>query len=189
MLGALSLRLKFDFAMCGKNVILSHFNPDGGDMKLNHFKLILFSGLIWFGIGIYLLSLGMHFIVDTATGEINSTSPLMATFFPIAGSREQAGMLLIVIGLLIGFLKGRYVLSKTVQRVVQRIISLPLPIKLLQVYGVRYLALIAVMLLLGMSLKWFKLPLDVRGVVDVAIGSALMNGALGYFRMGLALRK
>ncbi len=158
-------------------------------MKLSHFKVILFSGLVWFGIGIYLLSLGMHFIVDTATGAVNSTSPLIGAFSLIAGSREQASILLIVIGLLIGYLKGRYVLSKTVQRVVQRIILLPLPMKLSKVYGVRYLALIVVMVLLGMSLKWFKLPLDMRGLVDVAIGSGLMNGALAYFRFGLGFRK
>ncbi|MBS0606031.1 MAG: hypothetical protein KF898_06735 [Parachlamydiales bacterium] len=167
----------------------AEFNPVGGDMKLNHFKLILFSGLVWFGIGIYLLSLGMHFIVGTATSAVNDTSSLIALFSPIAGSREQAGLLLIVLGLMLGFLKGRFVLSKTVQRVVQRIISLPLPIKISQVYGVRYLALIGFMVLLGMSLKWFKLPLEVRGLVDVAIGSALMNGALGYFRLGFAFRK
>ncbi len=151
-------------------------------MKLNHFKLIVFSGLVWFGIGIYLLTLGMRFIVGIAQGAVNDTTSLVAVFSPAAGGREQAALLLIVIGLLIGFIKGRYVFSKTVQRVVQRIVSLPLPVKLSQVYGVGYLALIASMVLLGMGLKWIGLPLEIRGVVDVAIGSALMNGALLYFR-------
>ena len=160
---------------------------------LNHFKLILFSGVVWLGIGTYLLTLGMRFIIGVAQGAVqgavHDTSSLITLFSPIAGGREQAALLLVVMGLLVGFIKGRYVLAKTVQRVIQRIISLSAPIKLSQVYGVRYLGLIAVMVLLGMSLKWLQIPLEVRGMIDVAIGSALMNGALLYFRFGFALRK
>ncbi len=158
-------------------------------MRLNHFKLIILSGLMWLGIGGYLLSLGMNFIVRTAELGAAETASLIARFAPIAGSREQAALLLVVIGLLIGFIKGRYVLSKTAKRLVQKIISLPAPIKLSQVYGVKYLGLIGVMVLLGMSMKWFHIPTEVRGLIDVAVGSALMNGALFYFRSGFALRK
>jgi hypothetical protein len=156
---------------------------------VNHFKLIVFSGLLWLGIGAYLLTLGMRFVVGVAQGAVGDTTSLIAIFSPLAGGREQAALLLIIIGLLIGFLKGRFVFTKTVQKVVQRIISLPMPIKLSQVYGARYLGLIGGMILLGMSLKWFHLPLEIRGMIDVAIGSALMNGALLYFRSAAAFRK
>lgn len=157
-------------------------------MKLNHFKLILFSGAIWFCIGMYLLTIGMRFIVHVSQFGTEGFS-LISRFTPIAGSREQAALLLIVLGLLIGFMKGRFVLSKTVQRVVQRIISLPLPIKFSQVYGPGYLALIAGMILLGMSLKWLHFPIEFRGIIDVAIGSALLNGATAYFRTAIIYRR
>jgi uncharacterized BrkB/YihY/UPF0761 family membrane protein len=162
---------------------------NGGFLKLTPFKLIFFSGLIWFAIGLYLLTLGMHFIVGTAVSKAYDPSSLLYLFSKVAGSREQAALLLIILGLLIGFIKGRMVLAKTVQKVVQRILALPRPIKLSQVYGVRYLALIALMVLLGMSLKWLQVPPVLRGVIDVAIGSALMNGASAYFRMAFASRQ
>lgn len=161
----------------------------GGGVKLTPFKLIIFSGFVWFAIGLYLLTLGMHFIVGTAVSGAYDPTSLLALFSPIAGGREQGALLLIVIGLLLGFIKGRLVLAKTVQKVVDRIRSLPMPIKLSQVYGLSYVALIGVMVLLGMSLKWLQVPLVLRGIIDVAIGSALMNGASAYFRTAFALRK
>lgn len=176
----------FNFLTEGKPVMLV---STWRNTMINHFKLIIFSGLVWLGIGTYLLTLGVHFIVGVAQGPVGDTPSLLAIFSRIAGGREQAASLLIVLGLCIGFLKGRLVFTKTVQKVVQRIISLPMPIQLSQVYGARYLGLIAGMVLLGMSLKWFHLSLDIRGMVDVAIGSALMNGALLYFRSGIAFRK
>ena len=154
---------------------------------MSHIKWMVFSGAIWFAIGISLLSLGMKWIVSISTGTEHSS--LITAASSIAGNREQGALLLIVIGLMIGFLKGKYVLSKTVQRMVQRIVSLPAPARLSQVYGVGYLGLILVMMLLGMGLRWLHVPLDIRGVIDIAVGSALMNGALNYFRSAWHLRQ
>jgi len=44
------------------------------------------------------------------------------------------------------------------------------------------------MLSLGLIVKWAPVPYDVRGLVDVAIGSALTNGSAFYFRH-LAMKK
>jgi hypothetical protein len=79
-------------------------------------------------------------------------------------------------------MKGRFVLSKTVRRVVHRISSLSEPIRFLDVYSAKYFVLIASMILLGMTLRWLSVPSDIRGMIDVAVGSALMNGAMLYFR-------
>ena len=67
--------------------------------------------------------------------------------------------------------------------------SLQQPIKFAQVYSRGYLMLIAGMILLGLSMKWLGLPSEIRGVVNVAIGSALMNGAMAYFRVAFAVNK
>ena len=115
--------------------------------------------------------------------------PLLASLAKLAGSNQQAALLLIVLSLAVGFIKGRLVLSKSAQRVVRRILSLPNPIHLSQAYSKGYLMLVGGMVLMGMSLKWLNLPLDVRGAIDVAIGSALMNGALAFIRCADTVRK
>src|SRR3990167_3744340 len=97
-------------------------------------KWIAFSGFVWFVMGLFLLYKGLHFIAD---GVFQSNS-----FCKRFSSPERAATLLIAAGLLLGFFKGRFVLSKTVRRVVLRIISLPEPIRLKYVYSPAYYFLI-----------------------------------------------
>ncbi len=158
-------------------------------MHLSKTAWIAISGIVWFVVGIGLLTMGLNFIVFKAQMEPFETTSLIAKAAAMAGGREQAAMGLIVVGLILGFIKGRFVLIKTVHRVVERITALPLPIKISQVYSRKYLMLMGGMVLLGMSMKWLGLPTEVRGLVDVAIGSALMNGAIAYFRLAFTLSK
>ena len=158
-------------------------------MRLSKTVWIVISGLIWFIVGIGLLTLGLNFIVFKAQMDLGDTTSLIAKLSPLTGGREQAALALIATGLIIGFIKGRFVLSKTVRRVSERILSLPQPIRFAQVYSKGYLMLIGGMVLLGMSMKWLGLPAEVRGLIDVAIGSALMNGAMAYFRVAAAVKK
>lgn len=124
---------------------------------------IFLSGFVWFVAGVFLLYKGIHFIASAQLAEETATWLMMAA-------------------LVVGFLKGRFVLSKTVKRVVDRIQSLPLPIRLWNAYAPSYWILIGSMVLLGMSFRFLPIPLQYRGMVDVAIGSALVNGAMLYFR-------
>jgi hypothetical protein len=52
-----------------------------------------------------------------------------------------------------------------------------------------YFLLIGSMILLGISLKWLPIAPEVRGVVDVAVGSSLINGSLQYLRMAFSKGK
>lgn len=158
-------------------------------MHLSRATWIAISGIIWFIIGIGLLTLGLNFIIYKAQAELHETTSLIAKTAPLAGGRENAALTLIVVGLIIGFIKGRFVLVKTVRRIVERILKLEPPIKISQVYSKGYLALIGMMILLGLSMKWLGLPLDVRGMIDVAIGSALMNGGVAYFRIAFKVHR
>ncbi len=151
----------------------------------NALKVLVMSGVVWFGVGIALLTAGMKWIL----GSMAYPSLWMKRLSLLAGGQEEGAFFLIIIGLLIGFIKGRWVLSKTVQRVVRKVEALEAPFAISSVYGKGYFFLIAGMMGLGMSLRWFQVPLDIRGFVDVAVGSALMNGALLYVRLGLALYK
>lgn len=127
---------------------------------MKHRSWIALSGVVWFFIGGMLLYKGLHFIAE--------------------GTMKKEWLL--AAGLLIGFFKGRFVLIKTVRRQVLRIASLPLPIRWSQVYPLAYYFLIAGMMGLGMLMRVIPLSVDFRGVIDVAIGSALIHGALAYFQ-------
>jgi hypothetical protein len=124
---------------------------------MTHRTWILFSGCLWLLMGLWLLSKGLRLIPDSFG--------------------------LIALGLMIGFFKGRFVLSKTVQRVVNHILAQPLPVRFKDAYGKAYWLVIGFMMSLGMVLRF--IPNDVRGVIDVAVGFALINGAMLYFTYGI----
>lgn len=147
-------------------------------------RLLFVSGISWFVIGIALLSAGMKFVLAALEGQ---ASLWLHKLMQIAGGKEEGALLLIVLGLLVGFVKGRLVMVRAVQRMVKKLEPLPDPIPFSTAYGFRDLFLIGGMIFLGIGLRF--VPLDVRGFVDVAVGAALMNGAMCYFRSGLALRQ
>jgi hypothetical protein len=154
-------------------------------MKLSHTKLIMISGLVWFGVGVYLLQLGLNLLLGGVNSPDLSASqyPLLRTLSPYTGSLESAAIVLVVIALFIGYFKGRYVLGKSAKRGVDRIRSFPNPAPLQNIYSWQYYILLGSMVLLGISIKYMGLNNDVRGLVDAAIGSALINGAMIYFKL------
>ena len=145
---------------------------------MTHRNWIAVSGFIWLAVGILLLYKGLHLIADGTISNA-SLSFRMQGFF---GSPQQSGTSLIAAGLLVGFLKGRFVLSKTVRKVALRISSLQTPIRFSSVYPASYWILIGAMMALGMLMKFLPIPVDLRGFIDTAVGSALIQGAMLYFR-------
>lgn len=150
--------------------------------KVSHRGLIVISGLIWLGIGLFLFLLGVNFLVASILKEnlILLTRPILDRLAPMVGDFDSALIALLVFSLILGFTKCRFIFSKTVQKGVDRIISLPNPSALTQIYTKKYLILLGGMMLLGFIFRFA--PLDVRGAVDVAIGTALMSGAFLYFK-------
>jgi hypothetical protein len=155
-------------------------------MRLSHVRMIVLSGAVWLLIGLFLLIKGLSLLVTAAhlTAKPFLIKPLMA----LAGTREQAALLLVAVSLIVGFLKGKFVLTKTVRRGVERIFSFPSPVPLSKIYS--WSAYLVIFLMMGMGMLMRALPIsgDVRGAVDVAIGAALINGALFYFRCAFAAK-
>lgn len=161
-------------------------------LKLRHTTLIIISGLVWFGVGIYLLQLGLNLLLEST--RYSSTSPiesypLISFLMHYSGSIESAMLFLVVISLFIGYLKGRYVLGKSAHKGVQRILAFSNPTSLTNMYSAKYYILLALMIGLGISIKYLGLANDIRGTVDVIIGSALINGAMLYFRLAQTVKK
>lgn len=147
----------------------------------NHRSLIIFSGAIWFVVGSFLLQLGLRLLMGTLEPEATFSSMLTFVSFRM-GSLENAVILLITLGLIIGFFKGRFVLGKSVKRLVSRIRSFQQPTPISKIYTPAYYILLGSMMMIGMLIKYFQVPDDIRGTVDVAIGAALINGSMLYFR-------
>lgn len=155
-------------------------------MKCKHSTLIYLSGIIWFSIGTFLMMLGLNLLLDGVRSP--ASTPLISALAPYAGGGEQVVIALITLGLFVGFLKGRFVLGKSAQRISKRITQFPEPVHIKDIYSMPYYFLIAGMMCLGISIKYFGIPSDIRGAIDVAIGAALINGALVLYRMGSSVR-
>lgn len=149
-------------------------------MKIRHSSAIILSGITWMGIGMFLMIKGFTLILVPMISE----SP--AVFLPYlrqwVGDAQQASFMWVCFALLIGFFKGRMILRKSADRLMRRILSRPNPSSLISIYPRSYLILLGVMMSLGMLLKWIPIPCDIKGLVDVAVGSALVNGSAFYFR-------
>ena len=156
--------------------------------KASHSTLIFISGLVWLVIGCILMPLGLNFIVESLLKENSSAPhPVLNFLGSITGGLDQAALILIACSIAIGFFKGRFVFAKSVNRSVNRILSLPNPCSVFKIYSSAYLLLIAVMVLLGVLVKF--LPMDIRGAVDVIVGSALINGATLFFRQAWKIKQ
>lgn len=155
-------------------------------MKYKHNTLVFLAGVVWLIIGIFLLSLGIHFILETvrnpALAQMGGKFSLAAYFGKYLSDKTQVAILIVTLSLLLGYFKGKMVLAKSVSRQIKRIATLPDPAPLKYLYSRGYYLLIAFMIGLGISMKFLPITVDTRGAVDVTIGSALINGAMLYFR-------
>ena len=98
-------------------------------MKLKHNTLIFLAGATWLIIGIFLLSLGIHFILETIRTplltQIAGSFSIIAFVEKFTPDRTQAILWILCFSLLVGYLKGKMVLAKSVYRQVNRIESFP----------------------------------------------------------------
>jgi hypothetical protein len=148
-------------------------------LKLSHANLTFLSGAIWMLIGIFLLQVGLKLLLVPTFGA----TPLLNLFSGLFNPHEAA-IAIVAVSLFVGFLKGKHVLTKAAKRGIAHIQTLPNPAPIYLVYGKKYFLLIGSMIFLGLAIKYFGVPNDIRGAIDVAVGSALINGAIHYFRVG-----
>lgn len=151
---------------------------------LRHKALLVISGLVWFFIGLLLLSKGLNFLMDSLTFHLSSNAsyPLLKFLMPYFDSLDQSIVLLVALALLIGFFKGRFVLRKSAIAQIERIKNLPNPVQLAKIYQAKYFILIGIMMSLGILMNLLDVPKDIRGFIDVAVGAALINGSMFYFK-------
>ncbi len=123
-------------------------------MKVSHRTLIFLAGTLWLLIGLSLLGIGL---------SLSDALPLLA------------------IATAVGYAKGRFVMSRAAQKQAARISNLPAPVHIKNLYSAPFYFLILGMMGLGMSLRFLPVPHSVRAFVDVAVGIALVIGAIQYY--------
>jgi hypothetical protein len=157
-------------------------------LKLSHATVSFISGLIWICVGCFLMQMGLKLILDPTYAPATNT-PILSNIQGVMGGLQEAGIALVAIALYIGYLKGKYLLRKSARQGVERLSAFPDPMPIQSMYAPKYYILLGAMIGLGLSMRFLGLPNDIRGGIDVAVGAALINGALEYFRLGLGLKK
>lgn len=88
-----------------------------------------------------------------------------------------------VIALVIGAAKGKFVLSKTSEKNIERLNEMREPARPIHVYSKRSWIVIAVMVGIAILLNTLpQIDLYVRGLVNLAIGCGLLMSSLNYLR-------
>lgn len=158
--------------------------------KVKSKTVIFLSLLLTFMVGIFLIRRGFTLLVASSQ-EFTILSaenfPLHALFHSLFGAFHTT--MLILCGCVVGYIKGKYVISKSTLRNVARLQSLPQPIKITQVYTLPYYLLIAGMISMGILLNALGIPSDIRGLINTAVGYALIEGSLVAYRSVFQLTK
>ncbi len=133
-------------------------------IKLAPQRLKLLAFAIWMIGGLVLSSLGYQRLMDptnTLTNGVYITLALAAV---------------------IGVVKGKFVLGKTVKKNIARIDSMTEPHKPINVYSKASWIVISVMVLIAVSLNsgWIPVNLAIRGAINIGIGLALIVSSFGY---------
>ena len=133
-------------------------------------RLLQIAGLIWVIVGLFLIYRGSG-LYNLAVIEQNTS--------------KETLIISIILGVVIGILKGKFVLSKTALRNRNRINQLVPPISIHQVFSGPFYGFIAGMMILGFLLREFNGYLG--GYVVVAsiycgIGMALIAASRVYWK-------
>lgn len=148
--------------------------------RLTHRRATVLQGILWLLVGGMLVTMGCNFLVASLLAENQASGylPLLRSL-PVLDP-ELAALLVALAAIALGWLKGYYILAKTASKQLIRLAKLPSPIPYSQLFPIRYFCLLGLMGGLGLLLRSF--PMDVRGGIDLAVGTALLFGSTLFFR-------
>lgn len=139
-------------------------------IRLDSRKLMRLAWGLWLFGGVMLVWLG-----STRFSQAVALSPDTPTWQLLA---------VVAVALLIGWLKGRFILRKTSQRNIDRLNALHEPQRPVHVYGLRSWIVIAVMIGLSVALNFAPILLIWRAAINIAIGAGLVASS-AYYLQGL----
>ncbi|MBE9028195.1 hypothetical protein IQ266_00310 [filamentous cyanobacterium LEGE 11480] len=137
----------------------------GGLSRQQH---LLIAALIWTVVGVGLFTMGLLFWFH----------------LPYLGNLDPKHLAIGALMIGIGLAKGKFVLDKTANRVIERTNSLqePNPAKsIFQMFGVKTIALVGSMMFIGYILRATGVSYEIRGLVYLAVGPALLLSSRNYW--------
>jgi hypothetical protein len=123
---------------------------------------------IWTLVGLGLLTMGLVFWFH----------------FPYLGFLDARHLGFGAIALSIGLIKGKLLLDRTANRVIDRVETLqePNPFKsIFQMFGAKTIALILAMMGIGLGLRLAGVSFEIRGLIYIAVGAALLWSCRRYW--------
>ncbi len=153
-------------------------------IKITHKRAFLLSGGLWFLIGALLMVKSMTLFKQAA---LLSHLPMIRLSTFLLGEGEIALLGIAMLGLLVGYIKGKTVLSKSAMRAIERIHRYPSPFAIKHLYTLPYFFIILGMMGLGLLLRFCSIPVDIHAVIDLSVGSALIYGSSMYFKQAFKL--
>lgn len=156
-------------------------------MKLSFKAACVLSGALFLAIGFFLMAKGLNLVIlSTYFSRFGIPACILPFLARLTGGPQNGALFLLVVSLALGLLKGRFVIIRSVKKTVQQLIQLPQPLPITKIFTLKYLLLVSSMMLLGILLRF--LPEDLHGALDVAIGSALIQGGVTYLRCALTTK-
>ena len=126
------------------------------------------AAVLWMLVGTGLLSMGLVFWFH----------------FPYLGFVDGRHLGWGAIALSVGLIKGKLILDRTANRVIERVETLtePNPLKsVFQMFGAKTIALILAMMGIGIVLRVAGVSFEVRGLIYIAVGTALLWSCRRYW--------
>ncbi len=124
-------------------------------------KIFFFCMAIWWMVGLKLILKGVHFLEPQFDGSALSIGLIGTSCF-------------------IGGLKGHFLLKKSARKTFEYVQALKPPVRFFQILPKRYFFILGLMGLLGFSLKMVSINPVLRGLIDLAVGCALLVGSQAF---------
>ena len=112
--------------------------------------------------------------------------------FPYLGDLDTEHIASGSVALTVGLLKGKFILDKTANRVIENTTNLqePNPFKsIFQMFGGKTIALIASMMGIGVILRAAGVSFEIRGLIYLAVGTGLLWSCRQYWTKSFQVGK
>jgi hypothetical protein len=141
-------------------------------LKLSPKAHLAIAGLLWTVVGAGLLTMGGVFWFH----------------LPYLGFLDREHLAIGGLAMVIGLIKGKFILDRTANRVIERVdtLSEPNPLKSIgQMFGLKTIALILAMMGIGVVLRIAGVSFEIRGLIYLAVGVALLWSCRRYWQAAI----
>ena len=153
-------------------------------IMINRRKYIFILGSLWCILGLFFIYLGVSYVCYSAL--ICSFDPFYNTFVKtisaVTRSSEISAVFVICIGMLLGYLFGRNILSSFIKKDVKVICSYAPVLVLFKIYSFRYWFILSLFLFSSLYMAYMQLSYDINGFVKIIMGTSLINGSFCYYK-------